>query len=198
MNTFPIGWVLRTSTTGFAVGCRISEVETPHFGTFVKAIVGETKVLGLIYDIRIQDDPAVRQLILAGNLDSEAILDQRQNRLVPLEISVIVVGYQQDRYYIQNLPPHPPISLDEMQACLDSEIIEFTAELDYFRLILKNRQIPSDELIIASLLQATSVRVAETRREFLLKAGRALSRLLANDLNRLEGILRQIRLAWRE
>ena len=81
-TTIPVAWVLRSSTTGFAVGCRVLEPAMPQFGDFVKVPVTEIlTVMGLIYDIRVNDDPSVRQLILAGDIEPEAILDQRQNRL---------------------------------------------------------------------------------------------------------------------
>jgi hypothetical protein len=197
--TFPIGWVLRSSTTGFAVGCRVLGPDTPQFGDFVKVPSGSAShIIGLIYDVRVNDDPAVRQLILTGQLEPETVMDQRENRLVPIEISVLVVGYQQNKLYIHSLPPQPPISLDILEVCTPGEIVDFTQRLDYLRLILKAGQIPADELIIASLIQATRLRAQEERRAFLLAAGREMARLLNTDLIRLEGILQQLRLALSE
>lgn len=195
MNTvIPIAWVLRASTTGFIVGCRDLEPTMPHFGDFVKAPVTDTlKVMGLIYDVRVNDDPSVRQLILAGDMEPAVILDQRQNRLAPIEMSVLAVGYERDGVFIQNLPPQPPVSLDELHACTSEEVVSFTERLDYLRLVLKTRQIPTDELLIANLTQAVAHYAPERRRAFLLKAAREISRQLSANLIRLDGILSQIR-----
>ena len=193
--SIPVGWVLRSSATGFAVGCRVLEPDTPQFGNFVKVPAGaNTQTIGLIYDVRVNDDPSVRQLILSGELAPETVRDQRENRLVPIEISVLVVGYQREGRYIHSLPPQPPISLDALENCAGDEVLHFTERLDYLRLILKAGQISTDELIVASLAQAAAVRAPEIRRAFLIQAGQEVARLLNADLMRLDGILRQLRL----
>ncbi|MCL4295796.1 MAG: hypothetical protein KJ077_08725 [Anaerolineae bacterium] len=194
-TALPVGWVLRASTVGFAVGCRVLQPSTPNFGDLVKVSLPDgMNIFGLIYDVQVRDDPAVRQLILAGELEPEAILDQRENRLVPIELSVLIVGYQrQGQSLEQGLPPQPPISLDSLTLCDDADIRIFTGQLDYLRLVLNAVQIPGDELLIANLRRAAAIRSPETRRQFLLEAGRELARLLSFDLVRLEGILRRIK-----
>lgn len=194
-TTLPIGWVLRASTVGFAVGCRVLEPSVPQFGDLVKVpLPDETRIFGLIYDVQVRDDPAVRQLILAGQMEPEAVLDQRENRLVPIEISVLVVGYQPKGEQIQQgLPPQPPLSLDTLIRCNEADIRAFTQQLDYLRLVLNAAQIPADELLIANLRRAAELYPPETRRQFLLNAGRELARLLSFDLVRLDGILRRIK-----
>lgn len=189
-----IGWVLRASTVGFAVGCRVIEPSTPQFGDLVKVPLHEgAYIFGLIYDVQVPDDPSVRQLILAGELEPEVIQDQRQNRLVPIEVSVLVTGYQQGEQIFQGLPPQPPVSLDLLMLCDQDDLHAFTQQLDYLRLVLNAANIPADELLIANLQRASLARPPETRRQFLLAAGRELARLLSHDLVRLESILRRIR-----
>lgn len=192
-TTLPVGWILRSSTTGFAVGCRLLAPDTPRFGDFVTVPSGSIHIIGQIYDVRVNDDPSVRQLILAGDLEAETVLDQRQNRLVPIEISVLVTGYRRDKLYLHSLPPQPPISLDALNLCAGEEIIRFTERLDYLRLILNAGQIPADELIATGLIRAAELRAPEIRRVFLLAAGRELARLLNADLLRLNNILQQLK-----
>ena len=60
-------------------------------------------VFGLIYDVQVPDDPSVRQLILTGEMEPEVMRDQRENRLVPIEVSVLVVGYQHQKRIFQGL-----------------------------------------------------------------------------------------------
>jgi len=156
-----IGYVLRAGTTEFAVGCRVLEPNTPQFGDFVKVTVGQTEVIGLVYNVQINDDPAVRQLILTGSLSPEAIQDQRLNRLVPIEVSVLVVGYAQNGRFVQNLPPQPPISLDTLQPCPEKEIIAFTERLDFLRLILRANHLPADDLLVAILGRAAASRAPQ-------------------------------------
>jgi hypothetical protein len=190
----PIGWVLRASTVGFAVGCRVLQPRVPRFGDLVKVpLPDDSHIFGLVYDVQVRDDPAVRQLILAGEMEPEAVLDQRENRLVPIEISVLVVGYQRDKTTVQGLPPQPPLSLDTLIMCDEADIRAFTKQLDYIRLVLNAVQIPTDQLLITNLRRAAEVYPPETRRQFLLNVGRELARLLSFDLVRLDGILRRIK-----
>ncbi len=195
-TTLPIGWVLRASTVGFTVGCSISHPNLPAFGDLVKVPLPneDTNIFGLIYDVQIRDDPAVRQLILVGDLEQEAILDQRENRLVPIEISVLVVGYQQDKDVIyQGLPPRPPLSLDMLILCNNTDLRAFSRHLDYLRLVLNAAQIPADEVIITHLRRAAQAHAPEYQHDFLIGAGKELARLLNADLVRLDSILRRIK-----
>ncbi|MBI3361214.1 MAG: hypothetical protein HY023_08900 [Chloroflexi bacterium] len=203
MNSIPIGRMLRSSTAGFTFGCSVPEPEVPTFGTFVKAPAqrGQAEVIGLIYDIVIEDDPFVRQMVAAPNLSEAYIEDQRQNRQVPVEVSVLAVGYQNGaglgghaiRPYTYALPPQPPITLDHIHQCADDEVRAFTERFDYFRLVLDSRDAPADELLAASLRRAAAARPPEARAVFLLNAGKELARLLAMDVVRLENLLRRIR-----
>src|SRR5512143_1017117 len=93
-----IGSVLRASTTGFVCGTRSQEIIHPTFGAFVRTRHGQyddIDVIGLIHVISIDDDPLVRQMILANNMNTTTVRDQRENRMVPVEIGVVNVGYIQ-------------------------------------------------------------------------------------------------------
>jgi hypothetical protein len=116
---------------------------------------------------------------------------------VPLEVSVLCVGYQgHDNGHIrQGLPPQPPIALYGIECCENEEIAQFTEQLDFFRLVLEAKDIPcSEELLAAIIRLATNARVESQRRDFAIGCGRELARLLANDGSRLEGLLRRIHL----
>jgi len=191
-----VGRVLRSSTTGFVVGCQVLLPQMPTFGSFVKVrIQKDMEAYGLIYNVSIEDDPLVRQLLSTPDISEEIIRDQRENRQMPIEVSVLVVGFRAgDRIY-HYLPPQPPPALDEIYLCDEQEIIAFTEELDYFRTILgAGGDIPADELLAASLRRASNCRGGkQPDRPFLLRAGRELARLLNDDPVRLDGLLRRIR-----
>ena len=194
MPAIPIGHVLRSSTTGFVVGCKIMKDDTPQFGEFVKvAVTEQTNIIGVIYDVTVRDDPAVRQLILSGTLAEEVILDQRENRLVPIEISVLIVGFQRGEQFAQALPPQPPISLEALHLCTTAEIVAFTEQLDFLRLIFSAPNIPADDLAVACLTRAAELRAPEIRRQYLVGAGKHIARLLFDDMLRLDSILQQLK-----
>ncbi|HCB50066.1 MAG TPA: hypothetical protein DEP47_11205, partial [Chloroflexi bacterium] len=86
---------MRANTAGFAVGCRVGQLSEPSFGSLVKAQPVEEReaIYGLIYDMHIDDDPLVRRLVMAEDPRPSVIEDQRNNRLLPFEMSVLTVGY---------------------------------------------------------------------------------------------------------
>ncbi len=190
-----IGRVLRASTTRFAAGCRVTELAGPAFGALVKALPldGREAVYGVIYDLHIQDDPMVRQLIVAQDVPPETVEDQRHNRRVPIEIEVLNVGYHVEGLPVHGLPPRPPISLDPVYLCADGEVRAFTERMDFIRLLLNTRDVPADELIVACLRLAAQARPEAERRPFLLEAGRELARQMGADLVRLEALLGRLR-----
>lgn len=188
-----VGRVLRASTTGFVLGVRVLQPELPTFGALVKVQTqAATEVLGLIYDVLIDDDPFVRQLLAARELREEEVLDQRRNRQVPAEVSVLAVGYRRDGILHHLLPPQPPAALDRAFLCDDAEVREFTSRADYFRIVLQAQGVPADELLAASLREGARVRGGGGEM-FLIEAGRELARLLAADPVRLDGILRRLK-----
>lgn len=193
-----IGRVLRSSTTSFTIGCRqlISEQDqlVPEFGALVRAAaVGGNLVYGLIYNVTIEDDAFVRQLVAAGVDTPEIIEDQRQKRQVPVVVDVLVVGSGRGLEVSHRLPAQPPITLDEIYGCNPAEIVRFTERHDWLRTILGSVEAPADQLITAALRNAAQARPPDQRQPYLIAAGRELAKLLALDLTRLDGILRGVR-----
>ncbi len=151
-----IGRVLRASTSGFAVGSRVSQLSEPSFGSLVKAQPTDKReaIFGLIYDIHIDDDPLVRRLVLAESPRQSVIEDQRQNRLLPIEMSVLTIGYKQGSEIHHTLPPRPPLNLDPVYLCQErKEITSLTDSSNYLRLILRadGGQVPLDQLLTAHI-----------------------------------------------
>ena len=151
-----IGRVLRANTTGFVIGCRVAQLSIPAFGGLVKALPlgsGEA-IYGLIYDMHIDDDALVRRLVLAESPRPEFINDQRENRMLPIEMSVVTVGYQLNGKLRQSLPPRPPLNLDPVFVCSDvAEVTQFTDSLSYLRLILRTADsgVPVDQLLVSHI-----------------------------------------------
>lgn len=189
-----IGLVTRCSSRGFVGAKRLPESDLPIFGDFctVEAQQGQSQVIGLIYDISIEDDEFARQMASAEDLDPKQIEDQRLNRLLPVEISALSVGFRRQDHISQSLPPQPPISMAPIHPLSDDEVIEFTRQLDFIPLVLSANQVPCDDLVAAMLMRAAARRPEEQRPDFLLEAGRVCAGYLARDLSRLEYILRAL------
>jgi hypothetical protein len=163
-----IGRLLRAGTTGFIAGCRVSQLDAPAFGALVRAPLTDTyQVYGLIHDIHIDDDGLVRQLVTADNVSEEVMKDNRERRIVPVEMSVLAVGYEQDGKVFHLLPPRPPLSLDVIYLCSDEELVKFTSagRFGYFRHILRAQEIPIGEALAAHMLQASKAHKDSAWRE---------------------------------
>ena len=157
MTQIEIGRLLRAGTTGFIAGCRVNQLDAPSFGALVSApLAGGYEVYGLIYDIHIDDDGLVRQLVTADNVSAEVFRDNRERRIVPVELSVLVVGYLKDNKVYHLLPPRPPLSLDMICSCEDTDLVNFTSagRFGYFRHILRAQDVPVGEVLAAHLQQA--------------------------------------------
>jgi hypothetical protein len=184
-----IGHLLRAGTTGFVAGCSVSQLETPAFGTLVRAPLDkENSVYGLIHDIHIDDDGLVRQLVTAGNISAEVMHDNRERRIVPVEMSVLAVGCELDGTISHLLPPRPPLSLDEIFLCTDSELAKFTSagKFGYFRHILQAKEIPIGELLAAHILQ---VKQKTKEDHWVERATQELITLLRDDYPTLMSVL---------
>lgn len=151
-----IGRLLRAGTTGFIAGCRVNQLDAPAFGALVRAPLGEGyQVYGLIHDIHIDDDGLVRQLVTADNVSEEVMRDNRERRIVPVEMSVLAVGYERDGKIYHLLPPRPPLSLDVVYLCDEKELKRFvtSGKFGYFRHILRANDLPVGEILAAHLKQ---------------------------------------------
>jgi hypothetical protein len=189
MASIQIGHLLRAGTTGFVIGCAVSQLETPAFGTLVRAPLDKDySVYGLIYDIRIDDDGLVRQLVTAGNVSAEVMHDNRERRIVPVEMSVLAVGYEQEGKIFHLLPPHPPLSLDVIYLCSEVELIKFTSsgKFGYFRHILQAKDIPIGELLTAHILQ---IKQQTQNEKWVEHAAQELITLLRDDYPTLMSVL---------
>ena len=193
-----VGKVLHANMRTFVFGTRIPESDVPTFGALVRTRnpYRQTTIYGLIYDIVIKDDERgmVKLLSVADNAREEDI-EWLRSQLIPLEVSVLCVGYQsQDDQPIRHgLPPQPPIALHGIECSEDAEVVRFTEQLDFFRLVLESQEAPVDELLAATIRMATAARAQGQQKTFALACGRELARLLAYDGSRLEGLLRRLR-----
>ena len=189
-----IGRVTRCSIQGFAGGLRLTQPDMPAFGTLCRAASqqGRSDVIGLVYDISIEDDELARQVAAADSPMAEVRADQQFVRPIPIEIQALSVGYAVDGRYEQRLPPQPPMTLSDIFPLTSDEVVGFTQRLDFLPLILSAPQLLVDHLLAACLRRAAEARPESARTAFLIEAGRACARLLASDLSRLNNLVRDL------
>ena len=192
MTSFEIGRLLRAGTSGFVVGCRVNQLDSPSFGGLVRVpLTDNYQIYGLIHDIHIDDDGIVRQLVTADHVDAAIIADNRINRNVPVEISVLTVGYQQNGQIKHLLPPRPPLSLDVIYQCSPDELRRFTSNgrFGYFRHVLRAKDVPVGEMLAAHIEQAQAAHLEAGDSQWASRATQELITLLRDDYDTLMSVL---------
>lgn len=192
MSAIEIGRLLRANTHEFVVGCNASQLAAPEFGALARIpLEDHYQVYGLIYDIHVDDDGLVRQLVTAENVDANIIADNRVNRNVPIEMSVLSIGYAVGEQIFHLLPPRPPLSLDSIYLCNPQEVRRFTTagRFGYFRHILRAENLPVGELLAAHLQQASQAHAAAGESAWVNAATQELIILLRDDYATLMSVL---------
>ena len=192
-----VGRVLRASTLGYACGAHSVQIGYQHdFGAFVKAPIANDNSLfaiGLIYSVEIKDDLLINELVMAEAVDGNVLRDQRENRMIPIEISVLNIGYGAGSQFAYSLPPRPPMSLSQVRLCSAEEVFYFTQGSEFFRLVTNASEVPTDDLLAAMLRYAAMAYNEAERYQFLVNCGRQLTRALSKDTQRLSSVLTLIR-----
>lgn len=185
-----IAEVIESSTTEFAAQTR--ELHgSPPFGAFVK-VGSSISIVAMIYHISTGSTELNRRPIAYGKTEEELRNEQPQIfELLRTEIKAKVVGYCENSSVRQVLPPQPPRLHSFVYACTAEEIREFTGSFDYFRTLAGIGGTLADELLIAAVHQTCQAH-NEAARQILVRVGKELARLLRDDYDRLESILRRI------
>jgi hypothetical protein len=191
VHSISIGRLLRSGIKGCVVGCRLSQQDAPTFGQMVRIpLEDQTIIYGLIYDIHIDDDGLVRQLVSTEGISDEVIEDNRRNRNVPLEMSVVFVGFESYTQISHLLPPRPPLTLDSIQACSAEDLARFTAagQFGYLRHLLGDPNLPAAELLAVHLREAFSAHRADGT-DWSVRAVNTLIAMLKDDYSQLLTVL---------
>jgi hypothetical protein len=189
-----IGRLLRSNINGCVVGCKASQTSVPEFGSMVRIPLEAPRnyqVFGLVYDIHIDDDGLVRQLVTASGISPEVIMDNRTNRNVPLELSTLFVGYELGNEIFHLLPPRPPLTLDAIYPCTPEDLCRFSeaGRFGYFRHILRSADLPVGELLATHLHQMSVAQEASGNSGWVAAATQELITLLRDDYPTLMSVL---------
>jgi len=196
MTEIEVGRLLRANVYEFVAGCRVSQIDTPSFGALVRVPqANDLHIYGLIYNIHIDDDGLVRQLVTTELLDENTIADNRNNRNHPLEMSVLCVGYRQALQVFHMLPPRPPLALEKIILCDENEVCQFSSsgKFGYFRHILRSNSFAYEELLAAHLMQASAVHQNRGNLGWIQQAAQELIILLRDDYPALMNVLNSLK-----
>jgi hypothetical protein len=199
MSNISAGRLLRSNTRGCVVGCHVSQ-PSPAFGSMIYIPTENGRIFGLVYDIHIDDDGLVRQLAAVSNVPDEVIFDNRTNRNMPVEMSIIFIGYSIENKISHLLPPRPPLSLDEMYICDAEDLRNFTnaGHFGYFRHFISEQDMPVGELLSAHLQPVNAAQRDDGNPNWINEAIHEIIALLRNNHELMTSVLSAISDAFPE
>ncbi len=196
----PIGEVIASSTRHFVAEV-IGEQEPPVFGSWVQVVRPDEVVLyGLVSHVEIGSIMPNRQATAFGKSYEELRREMPQViELLRTTFDAHVLAFEDRlgriRGIRQTLPPRPARLHDMVEVCTQDVIKSIGKPYDFFRTLVRHPDpaIPADDLIVATLQQVyKAYDEGPDGKAALVDAGRALSRLLNDDHERLQSILRRV------
>ncbi|RJQ42002.1 MAG: hypothetical protein C4545_05770 [Anaerolineaceae bacterium] len=192
MNEIRIGYVLNADTLGCTAGCPTSQTSNPEFGEMVKIPAQNDHIIyGIITNVHILDDGLIRQLATTNPIEERIIRDNRDNRIIPLEFSIIFLGYSRQQHISHLLPPSPPLSLESTYPCSNEEILTFTTAGNggYLRYMVADKGTLNFDLVAAHFRNMHALLAGEEREAWVEKSTRTLVHFYRNDYDTLSRLL---------
>lgn len=203
-----IAEVIETTSVEFLAQClesdNLSFPIMPAFGSWVKSFDVETnnKIYGIVCYVTTTPIDSVHRARALGLSLTELREQQPQIfAMLKTEFRAVIVGFESSSnqrngtslgQVYQYLPPRPPQIHQGVYRCQEAEIIHFSENLDFLRILLQVTGIPADALIAAIIRHIYQLRKGD--RDWLIKAGRTLNNLLQDDYDSLQYIFKQIHL----
>lgn len=193
----PIAEVIESSTRQF-----VAEVKrgapAPDFGSWVE-VEGEggSVAYGLVSHVEIGSVEPGRRAVALGRSSEELrremphVLHLLRTTFRAQVLAYRAAGASAPR---QTLPPRPAAIHAFVSACSQETTCGLGEPFDFLRTLTQSPDpaVPVDDLVVAAIRAHTHAQGgAQAQRASLVRAGRALSRLLRDDHERIQSILRR-------
>ncbi|MEM1370139.1 MAG: HAS-barrel domain-containing protein [Cyanobacteria bacterium P01_H01_bin.15] len=193
-----IGEVIETATTEFVAQCLEPETldfpAMPPFGSWVKAQDEESGnlILAVVtYVTTCPIDSVHRARALGMSLEELREQQPQIFAMLKTEFRSAIAGFiDSQQKPFQYLPPRPPQIHQAVHKCTAEEVLSFTTEFDFLRMLLQVSDVPTEALVGSVLRDIYQLRKCD--RSWLVAAGRALSLLMRDNYDGLKYILGQI------
>jgi hypothetical protein len=195
-----IGEVIASSTRHVTAEV-LGNQDPPDFGTWIQIERPDGLVLfGLVSHVETGSVHPNRQATAFGKTQEELRREMPQVlELLRTTFDAQMLAYRDttvfDGKILQTLPPRPARLHDMVYVCPHETVCALGKPFDYLRTLARypDQAVPADDLIVAVLRHAYAAHGGGTDgRRVLLDAGRTLSRLLNDDHERLQSILRRV------
>jgi len=189
MTASHIGEVVEAATTQLVVQASRLHMP-PAFGSLVKTESDQLITFGVVCEAQTVSLEPNRRPTAYGLREDELQREQPQIfSLLKTEFKVLLIGHQADDVIYGYLPPQPPRIHAFVEECSALEVARVTGNFNYLHTLAAS-PVGSDELIAACLRQAAGAHPVP--RQYLIEAGKELIRLLKDDIDRFNAILRRL------
>ena len=182
------------------------EVDVPSFGSWVEVETEDGSVLyGLVSHAEtVSVEPGRQAVALGADYDRDRLRREMPQllELIRTTVRAQILAYwdghaRRDGQPLvrQTLPPRPAALHDRVRPCGPEAVARLAVPFDALRTLARNPDpaVPADDLLAAALRQLYASHGGGADGEaVLVAAGRALARLLDDDHERLQSILRRV------
>lgn len=185
---------MESDSTALAVQCYRLQ-EPPPLGSLVVASDGEVEVLGVVSGAGTSSIQQGRKPLARGEREASVETLYANNpqieKLLMTTFRAEIVGYRGDGTIIQRLPARPPRVHSFVYGCSREEQAAFGESMEFLNILTGARGEAGDQLIGACIRQLSAA--AKSPREFLIRAGKALTVIWASEPQRLYTLLSGIK-----
>lgn len=185
------------SSTRHIVAEVLPERAAPEFGAWVEVPLEDgTTLFAVVAHVEVGSVEPGRRAVALGLSREDLRREMPQVlALVRTTLRAQVLAYRDARGTLhQTLPPRPAALHDRVRGCTDEAVCELRAPYDYFRTLVRHPDaaVPTDDLLAALLRRTYRAHgQGDTGRRAVVDAARALARLLDDDHERLQSIIRR-------
>jgi len=187
-----IGEIIETRSTSF-VAESYELHRPPALGSLVKVKVDSHREVYAV--VSYGETGGIEPGRRAVRWGSEEVFDEaiykehpELRRTLRTEFAVLSVGSLEGGEARQGLPSEPPPMHYSVYSCLPEEVVRFTEELYYLRLLLAGEgPVSKEQLLVTHLREVYRARGDDE--EWLARAAREVARLLKRDYDRLMTVL---------
>ncbi|MAQ94718.1 MAG: hypothetical protein CMM84_14455 [Rhodothermaceae bacterium] len=205
-SSHPVAEVIAYSTREILAEVYV-EAQVPAFGSWVEIETEDGMVLyGLVSHAETGSvEPGRRAVALGAHYDRDRIRREMPQilELVRTTVRAQVLAYWDGQKKVegrplvrQTLPPRPAALHDRVRVCGPDAVAALAQPFDVLRTLARHPDpaVPADDLLAAALRNLYEAHGGGADGEaVLVDAGRALARLLDDDHERLQSILRRVR-----
>lgn len=171
-------------------------VEEPfRLGEVLIVREGPAAVLGVVADVRSGPDDPTRPLSppsdVAGKTAGQILAERPHIRpLLRTRVTVVSCGHIEGEALRPQLPPRPPPLLALVEQATDNETVRLTDDAVFLALLVAAAE--CDDAVVAAAIRHASHAFGAGQREFTIRAGKELARLLKAEPARLASIIRGV------